>query len=105
MRKEITDFKFEDAEFDPVPDDDILEGIQDEMDDFGSISLEQVFVMIAVQATPSRLLWRKARQRAFDSAMKSAEFYLEVFSCADHQGNQRELLFYRRMLQNLLRLP
>ena len=104
MRKEIADFKFEDAEFDPVPDDDILDGVQDEMEDFGSISLEQVFVMIAVQAAPSRLLWRRARQRAFDSAIKSAEFYFEAFSCANHPGNQRELLIYQRMLQNLLRL-
>lgn len=104
MKKEFADFKFEDADYEPVPDDDILEGVQEDMEDFGSISLEQVFVMIAAQAAPSRLLWRKARQRAFESAMKSAEFYLEAFACADHPGNQRELLLFRRMLQNMLRL-
>ena len=104
MKKEFADFKFDDADYEPVPDDDILEGVQDDMDDFGSISLEQVFVMITAQAAPSRLLWRKARQRAFDSAMKSAELYLEAFACADHPGNQKELRMYSRMLQNLLRL-
>ena len=40
MSNEIANFKFEDAEFDYVPDDDILDGVQDDMDDFGSTYLE-----------------------------------------------------------------
>ena len=65
---------------------------------------EQVLVIIAITAAPSRWLWKRARKAAFEEAMQQVEFYLGPSHCAKCSEHDCSFSLYCRFLQQLLRL-
>ena len=73
-------------------------------DEFYSISIEQILTMLAIEAAPSRLLFRRAREKSLEKAMAAAELFICSFAHPGCPEIKRELMAYRRYLQGLLRL-
>ena len=73
-------------------------------DEFFSISVEQILTMLAIEAAPSRLLFRRAREKALAKAMAAAELFICSFAHPECPETKRELMAFQRYLQGLLRL-
>ena len=79
-------------------------GGQSPEEEFFALSVEQVLVMLAIEAAPSRWLFRRARENALAKAMAAAELFIYSFAHPGTPETKRELTAYRRFLQRILRL-
>ena len=73
-------------------------------DEYFSISVEQILTMIAIEAASSRLLFRRAREKALAKAMAAVELFVFSFEHPESPEIKRELMAFQRYLQGLLRL-
>ena len=73
-------------------------------DEYVAVSAEQRLAMIAIEAAGVRWLWHRARKAAFETAMQKAELLIGDVVCPHYQSDKRELEFYRKYIEGLLRL-